>query len=79
MDSYQLSFQKIRKLDVGGEIMEEIIIKTNYTGRVLKLVHKGIFKNHTFIITHTDDGFYRWYCGYVEIKEEHPYFNKNSG
>ena len=31
--------------------MEEIIIKTNYTGRVLKLVHKGIFKNHTFIIT----------------------------
>jgi len=57
--------------------MEEIVIKTNYTGRVLKIVHKGVFKNHTFVVTHTDDGFYNWYCGYVEVKEGHPYFNKN--
>ena len=27
----------------------------------------GIFKGSSYVITHTDDGLYNWYCGYVEV------------
>ena len=27
----------------------------------------GIFKGTSYVITHTDDGLYNWYCGYVEV------------
>ena len=30
----------------------------------------GIFKGASYVITHTDDGLYNWYCGYVEIPKK---------
>ena len=42
-----------------------------------EIIKDGIFKGCKYVITHTDDGFYSWYCGYIEVKKEHPYFNKN--
>lgn len=51
--------------------------KNGYTDKELKIMHTGRFKNHKFVITHTESGKYNWYCGYVEVKENHPYFNKD--
>ena len=30
----------------------------------------GIFKGSSYVITHTDDGLYNWYCGYVEVPKK---------
>jgi len=37
---------------------------------------RRIFKGCKYVITHTDDGCYNWYCGYVEVKKNHIYYEE---
>ncbi|MEZ7723723.1 hypothetical protein O3885_07370 [Fusobacterium sp. 27098_8_59] len=37
----------------------------------------GIFKGASYVITHTDNGFYNWYCGYVEVQKNHIYYGQH--
>ena len=53
--------------------MNKIICQGEF--RTVEIIHEEIYKNHKFIITHTDELNYNWHCGYVEVKKEHPYFD----
>jgi len=41
-----------------------------------EIMKVGIFKGSSYVITHTDDGLYNWYCGYVEVPKNHIYFEQ---
>nr|DAS60525.1 MAG TPA: hypothetical protein [Caudoviricetes sp.] len=43
----------------------------------LEIMKVGIFKGSSYVITHTDNGFSSWYCGYVEVKKDHIYFEQH--
>ena len=42
-----------------------------------EIMKVGIFEDYSYVITHADDGRCSWYCGYVEIKREHIYFEQH--
>ena len=42
----------------------------------LEIMKVGIFKGSSYVITHTDDGRYNWYCGYVEVPKNHIYYGQ---
>lgn len=41
-----------------------------------EIMKEGNFKGCKYVITHTDDGCYNWYCGYVEVKKNHIYYEE---
>jgi hypothetical protein len=43
----------------------------------LEIMKVGIFKGSSYVITHTDNGFSSWYCGYVEVPKNHIYFEQH--
>ena len=43
----------------------------------LEIMKVGVFKGYSYVITHTDNGFSSWYCGYVEVPKNHIYFEQH--
>lgn len=43
----------------------------------LEIMKVGVFKGSSYVITHTDNGFSSWYCGYVEVPKNHIYFKQH--
>ena len=39
----------------------------------LEIMKVGVFKGYSYVITHTDNGFSSWYCGYVEVPKNQRY------
>lgn len=42
-----------------------------------EIMKEGNFKGCKYVITRTNDILYSWYCGYVEVKKNHIYFEKH--